>query len=108
MIADYAHAAGRPALLGEGSDASAAFNGKVHEKIGLSDSEDRRAAWSRSASVEPSLLLQGLARQESMFRERCGKSPAGARGLMQLIPSTARIVAKRKPDAPYDPDRLDG
>ena len=39
-------------------------------------------------------LLLGLSRQESLFRVNA-QSSAGARGLMQLMPSTAREVAKR-------------
>ncbi len=39
-------------------------------------------------------LLMGLSRQESLFRVDA-RSSAGARGLMQLMPSTAREVARR-------------
>ena len=101
MITDYANAAGRPALLAR-LGRTAAFEGKVFEKAAFPipkiDGLLRPAA-----AVEPSLLL-GVARQESMFR-RDAKSPAGARGLLQLIPSTARLVAKRAKQ-PYDLDRL--
>lgn len=101
MIADYAKAAGRPTLLAR-LGRSAAFDGKVHvstafpiPKIeGLLEPE---------ASVAPALLL-GVARQESMFRSEA-KSPAGARGLLQLIPSTARIVSKQT-GVDYDQERL--
>ncbi len=101
MIADYADAAGHPTLLAR-LGRIAAFEGKVHEKaafpIPTIDGLLRPAA-----TIEPSLLLS-VARQESMFRSGAA-SPAGARGLLQLIPSTARIVA-RDVGAPYDPDRL--
>ncbi|MEM8986438.1 MAG: transglycosylase SLT domain-containing protein [Pseudomonadota bacterium] len=48
--------------------------------------------------VEPALVL-GLSRQESEFNPRA-VSRAGARGLMQLLPETARITA-RKEGLPY-------
>ena len=101
MIAEYASAAGRPTLLAR-LGRSAAFDGKVHEQAAF-PIPDIDGLLTPIADVEPALLL-GIARQESMFLSDA-KSPAGARGLMQLIPSTARIVAKRV-SAPYDPDRL--
>ncbi len=42
----------------------------------------------------PLHLIMALARQESAFRQRA-VSPAGARGLMQLMPTTASYVAKQ-------------
>jgi len=44
-------------------------------------------------TVEPAVAL-GLIRQESSFDVQAG-SPAGARGLMQLMPATAASVAQR-------------
>ncbi len=52
---------------------------------------------------EPALVL-GLARQESEFNPRA-VSAAGARGLMQILPSTAKITAQ-KHGLPFFRDRL--
>lgn len=49
-------------------------------------------------------MIHAIARQESQF-DRAAVSHAGARGLMQLMPGTAREQA-RKMGLPYDRDRL--
>ncbi|MEN6543277.1 lytic transglycosylase domain-containing protein [Parvibaculum sp.] len=49
-------------------------------------------------------LVYGLSRQESEF-DAGVVSPAGARGLMQLMPGTAKLVAKQI-KVPYSADRL--
>lgn len=49
-------------------------------------------------------LVYGLSRQESEF-DAGVVSPAGARGLMQLMPRTAKIVAHQI-NVPYSPSRL--
>lgn len=49
-------------------------------------------------------LVMGLSRQESEFDPQA-QSPVGARGLMQLMPNTARMVA-RQIDVPYSKSRL--
>ena len=55
------------------------------------ESEIRR--WSESAGIDP-MLVAGLVRQESAFSPEA-HSPANAFGLMQLLPSTARRLAKQ-------------
>lgn len=47
-----------------------------------------------SSSVEPAMVL-GIVRQESGFDPRV-RSGAGARGMMQLMPATAKVVARRE------------
>ena len=49
-----------------------------------------------AAKVDP-YLVAGLIRQESEFDPRA-RSRSNARGLMQLLPSTARMMARRVPD----------
>jgi soluble lytic murein transglycosylase len=46
----------------------------------------------KGIAIDPALAL-AIARQESRF-DRSARSPADARGLMQVLPSTARLVAK--------------
>jgi peptidoglycan lytic transglycosylase len=50
-----------------------------------------------AAKVDP-FLLAGLIRQESEFDPQA-KSRSNARGLMQLLPSTARMMARKVPDS---------
>ncbi len=52
---------------------------------------------------EPALVL-GLTRQESAFEDHA-VSPVGAQGLMQLMPATAKHIAK-KIKVPFDKNRL--
>ena len=57
----------------------------------------------RGPSVEKALIF-GISRQESEF-DPIAMSPVGARGLMQLMPATAKAVA-RQVDVPYSRNRL--
>ena len=52
----------------------------------------------------PGHLIAGIIRQESAFDPKA-TSPVGARGLMQLMPQTAREMAQ-KVGVPYAPERL--
>jgi soluble lytic murein transglycosylase len=62
--------------------------------------------YARQRGLDP-LRVLALMRQESLF-DPAARSPADARGLMQLLPSTARRVARRlgraEPGDLYDPD----
>ncbi len=50
-----------------------------------------------SGAIDPALIF-GLIRQESAFDE-LAESPAGARGLMQLMPQTAQQIAAERKEA---------
>ncbi len=50
--------------------------------------------WKQVGRPVEKALVFGLARQESEFHPTVG-SKAGAQGLMQIMPSTARLIAKR-------------
>jgi soluble lytic murein transglycosylase len=58
----------------------------------------------RQANLEKALTL-GIIRQESMF-DRYAVSPAGARGLMQLMPATASHTARKIGVAHRNPSQL--
>ena len=55
----------------------------------------------RASDVDP-LLVLSLIRQESGFNERA-QSRVGARGLMQLMPATARLTARTSKRKLFDP-----
>jgi soluble lytic murein transglycosylase len=54
--------------------------------------------------LAPSLIL-GLIRQESAFNEKA-RSPANARGLMQILPSTARKIVRQARMKRYSVQKL--
>ena len=65
---------------------------------------DAMPSWTHRGPPVERALVYGLSRQESEFDPNA-LSPAGARGLMQLMPGTARIVAKQV-GLPYSPAKL--
>lgn len=62
--------------------------------------------WTSIGSPVEKSLVYGLSRQESEFDPRAG-SKVGAQGLMQLMPGTARLVAKQY-RLSYAPAKLTG
>jgi soluble lytic murein transglycosylase len=65
---------------------------------------DTIVAESRKAGVEPALIA-GLIRQESSFNPRA-TSPAGARGLMQVMPSVGQSIAPSAGISDWNPAML--
>jgi soluble lytic murein transglycosylase len=61
-------------------------------------------AWKQIGKPVERALVYGLSRQESEFDPKAGSS-AGARGLMQLMPGTAKIIA-RQYKLGYGPEKL--
>ncbi len=59
---------------------------------------------SAKADMEPALIL-AVIRQESAFNEKA-RSRANARGLMQILPSTGRILARKAGISHYDTRKL--
>jgi soluble lytic murein transglycosylase len=97
LLADLAESIGRPDLgVAVAKDAS-------YQGIALYRAGYPLVPMPRNAGAEQALML-ALTRQESSFDQRA-VSPTGARGLMQLEPDTARIVAASL-SVPYSLDRL--
>jgi soluble lytic murein transglycosylase len=61
-------------------------------------------SWSRIGPPVEKAMVYGLSRQESEFNAKAG-SKAGALGLMQLMPGTAKLVAKQY-RVPYSAGKL--
>jgi soluble lytic murein transglycosylase len=104
LIAELAAGFGRPELM--------VLVGKYASYAGF---EDEAAAFpipdyatlsSPPADFPELALVLAVARQESLFDPQAG-SHAGARGLLQLMPSTARLVAKEL-RVPYNIGLLTG
>lgn len=97
-----------PALPGSGSDSvrgqpTANFTTEERRRIALVQPWVDSAAY--QYEVEPN-LINGVIWVESRFQPRA-KSPAGARGLMQLMPATATSLARsmgKGRAASYDPE----
>ena len=104
MIAELAIGGGRPSLLAR-IGRNAAFEGKIYDPAAFPVPRIEGLLAPGAEAVEPPLLL-GLARQESMFRSGAS-STAGAQGLLQLLPSTARVVARNLGEE-FDLERLVG
>jgi soluble lytic murein transglycosylase-like protein len=85
--------AARGASPGRSGGCAAAFGAKVADSV---DVLVRAAA--RTAGVDPALVA-AVARTESNF-DATAHSPAGATGMMQLMPATAQALGVENP---YDP-----
>jgi soluble lytic murein transglycosylase len=98
LIADLAEEIGRPDL-GVAAAKKASYVG-----ISLLRAGYPTVAVPRNAGAEQALLL-ALTRQESAFDQHA-VSGAGALGLMQLMPATAKSVATKMLQLPFKPQRL--
>ncbi len=63
-------------------------------------------SWKQMGKSVEASLVYGLSRQESEFDPRAG-SKAGAQGLMQIMPGTAKLIS-RQYRIPYEPAKLMG
>jgi soluble lytic murein transglycosylase len=63
-------------------------------------------SWKQMGKSVEASLVYGLSRQESEFDPRAG-SKAGAQGLMQIMPGTAKLISKQY-RMPYEPAKLMG
>ncbi|MEQ6915958.1 transglycosylase SLT domain-containing protein [Halomonas aquatica] len=91
LLADYAQRRGWQARLVQTTIA-----GKLWDALEWRFPEAYRddfLHWGRETRVDPYLLM-GIARRESAYNPEA-LSPAGARGLMQLMPGTATLVSRR-------------
>lgn len=72
------------------------------EQARIADAQSHVALAARTHRLDPA-LLNGVIWVESRFNPRA-ESPAGARGLMQLMPATARGLAKQLGERPRPSD----
>jgi soluble lytic murein transglycosylase len=103
-VGELAAEAGRPdlvTLVGKFTS----YNGVVHEAAAF-PIPDVDAILKPPAGGPEAALLLGVARQESVFNPRVVSS-AGARGLLQLMPGTATLMA-RELGLPYNLGLLTG
>ncbi|MBM3509498.1 MAG: lytic transglycosylase domain-containing protein [Alphaproteobacteria bacterium] len=98
LLASMVHGFGRPDLAVAAAKRAHRFHG-----VFLTRPAYPVIDFPRSVDVEPA-FLHAVTRQESEFDARAISS-AGARGLMQLMPNTARLVAKSV-GLKYDRDSL--
>jgi soluble lytic murein transglycosylase len=99
MTADLALSLGRPDLAVAAAKRSAQFGGVLLPEQGYPT-----IPMAAGAPVETPLLLATI-RQESAFEETA-VSRAGARGMMQIMPATARLVARSMGMVHAQDDRL--
>jgi soluble lytic murein transglycosylase len=104
LVAELAATSGRPHLVAQVGRTTAYYGAPNHV---AAFPIPEIAGLLRPAPGEPEpALLMGVGRQESMFNPWVS-SHAGARGLLQLIPRTAFLMA-RQLGLPYSPGRLVG
>jgi soluble lytic murein transglycosylase len=104
LIAELAASSGRPHLVAQVGRYTA-YYGALNHVAAFPIPEIARLIQPPRGDPEPALLL-GVSRQESMFNPWVS-SHAGARGLMQLIPRTALLMAGQL-GLPYNPGLLTG
>ncbi|ALM54716.1 lytic transglycosylase [Halomonas huangheensis] len=91
-LADYAHQRGWYMLLIQTTIAADDMLNSLQWRFPEAYRDDFMR-WGEANRVDPYLLM-GIARRESAFNPRA-ESPAGARGLMQLMPGTASLVGRQ-------------
>jgi soluble lytic murein transglycosylase len=96
--------AARAIALGRDALASVGSVPDVWRLIYPVAARDTIVAESRKVGIDPALVA-GLIRQESNFNAGA-TSPAGARGLMQVMPSVARSIAIAAGISPWKPSLL--
>lgn len=88
--------------IGAGGDADAEAILALRPQSYETPFDDKIAAAARRHGVDP-LLLHAVITQKSRYRSRA-VSHAGARGLMQVMPGTGRMLGVKQADHLFDPD----